>query len=153
MAATGTATTTTLSQQQQLKVNNDNKHQNHLMAVERTLATMKATGGILRDGGIEINLAKADDDDETDRRENDAGGILGGGGDGSSSFSAADTLNPEILLKLQKSVDLLSSRHMLRLTRWLDALVNADNLTVAGDGGGALDSDQEYSEYPSGFYG
>ena len=93
----------------------------HLTAVERTLATMKASAGF-HDGGIEIDLARADDED------------LISGITGSDPHQKID---PQVLSKLEKHVKRLAGTHMLRLTGWIDALTNADNL-VTSEKSGAL---------------
>jgi hypothetical protein len=80
----------------------------HLAAVERTLATMKSSGG-LRGGEIEIDLARTD--------------AVTGTGDEAP-------VNLEMLSKLENHTKVLAGRHLPRLTRWLDGLVNADNLVV-----------------------
>lgn len=87
----------------------------HFSAVERTLAAMEMAGG-LQAGKIEIDFRgnsqrKVEDD---------------------LDIARSDAVEAEVrqmtLAKFTKIVSLLARRHMPRLTIWLQALSNADNL-------------------------
>lgn len=82
----------------------------HEDAVEHTLATMQAIGG-LRDGGLDIRLGNFESDEAPH-------------GDG--SILSAEQLVAQG--RLQKCILLLHSRHMPRLTLWVEGLTKADAL-------------------------
>jgi hypothetical protein len=87
----------------------NNSNAEHLSAVERTLALMESSGGLLQGGELEIDF------------ENPNTSIDNADDDGPAK-------NPQALSKLQKCVKLMASRHLPRLTLWLEGLTNADNL-------------------------
>jgi hypothetical protein len=80
--------------------------EDHAEAVERTLAAMEASAGGMQGGHIEINLESNEE----------------------SPDDAAMDENTRKLL--QKTVRLIETRHMKRLTSWVDALVKADGLVL-----------------------
>ena len=80
----------------------------HAEAVERTLAEMVSAGG-LQGGNLEINLVGKEDEED--------------------SHEATDEKTRKIL---QKAVNAMESRHMKRLSSWVDALIKADGLVLNG---------------------
>jgi hypothetical protein len=87
----------------------DESSTDHAAAVERTLAVMESSGG-LQGGTLEISLSTRTDDIE------DAGHV-------------ANEQAREILCQ---TAEKLSSRHMPRLSAWIDALTKADGLRLDG---------------------
>jgi hypothetical protein len=81
--------------------------EDHAEAVERTLAAMASAGG-LQGGAMEINLESKDDDDE----------------------ESPDAMDENARKLLQKTVQLIETRHMRRLSSWVDALIKADGLVL-----------------------
>ena len=91
----------------------------HERAVERTMAAMESTGGV-RTGGIEIDL--------------------GGGTVEGYVGNQADDNNVAIhgaRVKLTRIVQVLSTKHMPRLSSWVEGLTRADSLTAHGTVGAA----------------
>ncbi len=91
----------------------------HLSAVEQTMAAMEKTAGstLFTGGRLEIDFDKRLDD-ETLARENDTNG-----NQASKENQARTTL--------EKIVRRLSTRHLVRLSAWLDGLRNSDNLVLS----------------------
>lgn len=83
----------------------DTAGKQHVDAVEKTLAAMASSGG-LQGGHIEINLESKEDDEE--------------------SF----TMDGNTSRRLQKTVQLIETRHLKRLSSWVDGLVKADGLVL-----------------------
>ena len=91
-------------------------HQNdsevyHLLAVDRTMAAMQATAGSFMGGEIEIDMT-ADNPSVKNVSESEK------------------QQDPQTRNDFQKLVQLLASRHLPRLSLWLDGLNNADNLVM-----------------------
>jgi hypothetical protein len=78
----------------------------HFAAVERTLAAMESTGAV-RGGELDIDFAKPSDE--------------------ATVVQTQDNKSSE---RLKKCVQLLSHRHMPRLSAWVEGLTNADNLVL-----------------------
>ena len=80
--------------------------EDHAEAVERTLAAMASAGG-LQGGAMEINLELKEDDDEK-----------------------PNAMDENAHKLLQKMVKLIETRHMKRLSSWVDALIKSDELIL-----------------------
>jgi hypothetical protein len=80
----------------------------HAAAVERTLAVMASAGG-LQGGTMEINLARNEDDEDPN-----------------------DVMDEYARKVLQKTAQSIESRHMKRLSSWVDVLIKADGLVMNG---------------------
>ena len=80
--------------------------ESHFAAVERTLAAMESTGAV-RGGELDIDFAKPSDE--------------------ANVVQTQDNRSTE---RLKKCVQLLSHRHMPRLSAWVEGLTNADNLVL-----------------------
>jgi hypothetical protein len=80
--------------------------ESHFAAVERTLAAMESTGAV-RGGEIDIDFAKITDE-----------------------TTVVQTQDNKSTERLKKCVQLLSHRHMPRLSAWVEGLTNADNLVL-----------------------
>jgi hypothetical protein len=91
-------------------------HTSHAEAVERTLAVMRQSGGILRDGQLEIDFAQQED----------------------TIPAAQDPAKIQARQRLDKAVRILSSRHLPRLTAWVEAVRQADNLVASDTSASAL---------------
>lgn len=87
----------------------------HLSAVERTLAAMESSGG-LKGGELEIDFRKEKEDENEFTNPNKSKDM--------------EEKREEALAKFRKCVRVLTSRHMPRLTAWVDGLTHADNLTT-----------------------
>jgi hypothetical protein len=81
----------------------------HAMAVEHTLAAMASAGG-LQGGELQVDFAKPEE-------------TLNG-------HSHSEAIYEQARQRLQKVVDILESRHMPRLSSWVDCLMQADGLVV-----------------------
>jgi len=79
----------------------------HADAVERTLAAMASSGG-LQGGHIEIHLESKEEDQE----------------------DSPDAMDENTHKLLQKTVQSIESRHMKRLSSWVNALIKADGLVL-----------------------
>ncbi len=90
----------------------------HLSAVENTMAAMEQTAGktLFSGGRLEINFDQRVDEDTT-------------AGTGTDKHASAD--ENKARRKLEKIVSKLSTRHLVRLSAWLDGLRNSDNLVAA----------------------
>jgi hypothetical protein len=88
----------------------------HASAVERTLAMMQSTAS-LQDGGIAINLTTADS---------------------LQAFSPAVETVPDSIWNakqdLIRCVTILMTRHLPRISAWLEGLTNADSLATSSKG-------------------
>jgi hypothetical protein len=80
--------------------------ESHFAAVERTLAAMESTGAV-RGGELDIDFAKPSDE-----------------------VTGVQTQENKSTERLIKCVQLLSHRHMPRLSAWVEGLTNADNLVL-----------------------
>eukprot|EP00531_Pseudo-nitzschia_arenysensis_P014697 CAMPEP_0116136364 /NCGR_PEP_ID=MMETSP0329-20121206/11684_1 /TAXON_ID=697910 /ORGANISM="Pseudo-nitzschia arenysensis, Strain B593" /LENGTH=623 /DNA_ID=CAMNT_0003631225 /DNA_START=49 /DNA_END=1917 /DNA_ORIENTATION=+ len=91
----------------------------HLSAVESTMAAMEKTAGntLFSGGRLEINFDRRVDEDTTT--------TAGTGTD----KNAAD--EKKARRTMQKIVSKLATRHLVRLSAWLDGLRNSDNLVAA----------------------
>lgn len=97
-----------------------NEQNVHLSAVEITMAAMEKTGSTLFSGGLlEIDFDRRVDDEECGNND----GVVSGSDNLSSNVNKARG-------KLEKIVQKLSNRHLVRLSAWLDGLRNSDNLVV-----------------------
>jgi hypothetical protein len=84
----------------------------HTLAVDRTIAAMEASGHtILRGGELEIDFDQNVEDLDGDQAANQSRDI-------------------DIRKKLEIYIQKLSSRHLTRISAWLDGLRNADNLAL-----------------------
>ena len=93
----------------------ESKHEqySHLSAVEMTISAMEASG---THEELEINFDRRvneEDEDNTDNNNNNN-----------------NIINDNIRNKLEKTIQKLSSRHLIRLSAWLDGLRNSDSLVL-----------------------
>jgi hypothetical protein len=80
--------------------------ESHVAAVERTLAAMESTGAI-RGGGLDIDFEKTSDE-----------------------ATVVQTQDNKSTERLKQCAQLLSHRHIPRLSAWVEGLTNADNLVL-----------------------
>lgn len=92
----------------------------HAAAVEQTLATMAASGG-LREGELTVELGVACDDDHCPTTN--------------IATTLPDPAKAAALQQLTQLVERLSTRHLPRLTAWTNGLTKADNLVPSKAGG------------------
>jgi hypothetical protein len=78
----------------------------HAAAVERTLEAMACAGGF-QDGTMEINLARNESYEDSN-----------------------DVVDENARIVLQKTVQSIESRHLKRISSWVDALIKADGLVL-----------------------
>jgi hypothetical protein len=90
----------------------ESKHEqySHLSAVEMTISAMEASG---THEELEINF---------DRRVNEV--------DEDNTDNNNELMNGNIRKKLEKTIQKLASRHLIRLSAWLDGLRNSDSLVL-----------------------
>ena len=91
----------------------------HLSAVEQTMAAMEKTAGstLFTGGRLEIDFDRRLDDETPTTGNNE-------------NSNQASTDN-QARVKLEKIVKRLSTRHLVRLSAWLDGLRNSDNLVLS----------------------
>lgn len=86
----------------------------HLSAVEQTMAAIKTAGSTLFTGGrLEIDFDKRLEDDTRENNNNNS-----------------QSSEHQVRARLETIVRRLSTRHLVRLSAWLDGLRNSDNLVL-----------------------
>ena len=112
--------------------------ESHEDAVERTLATMEASGG-LRGGEIEIKFGQREETNSDNYEAHVRQRHLHVLPPASATTAVTDSTKLEAhsntLRALGKFFKLLHDRHMPRLSTWVEGLTNADNLKMLSSNG------------------